>query len=85
VGDELHYAHCRLRVTEPREPCFKFNAARGFSGASKVMAQSGYCGFYLAVDTPGTLSAGESFELVPGPRRVSIAERFAAKMFKHLR
>jgi len=39
----------------------------------------------LAVDTPGTLSAGEDFELVPGPRRVSIAERFAAKMFKHLR
>lgn len=85
VGDELHFAHCRLRVTEPREPCFKFNAAMGFSGASKLMAQSGFCGFYLAVDTPGTLSAGEDCELVPGPRRVSIAERFAAKMFKHLR
>jgi MOSC domain-containing protein YiiM len=85
VGDELHFAHCRLRVTEPREPCFKFNAAMGFSGASKLMAQSGFCGFYLAVDTPGTLSAGEECEHVPGPRRVSIAERFAAKMFKHLR
>jgi MOSC domain-containing protein YiiM len=48
------------------------------------MAQSGFCGFYLAVDQPGTLQAGESFVLVPGPRRASVPERFAAKMFKHL-
>ncbi len=84
VGDELHFANCRLRVTQPREPCSKFNAAMGFNTASKRMAQSAYCGFYLAVDQPGTLQAGESFTLVPGPRRASIAERFAAKMFKHL-
>ena len=83
VGDELHFAHCRLRVTQPREPCFMFNASMGFNTASKRMAQSGYCGFYLAVDQPGTLQAGESFTLVPGPRRASIPERFAAKMFKH--
>ena len=84
VGDELHFANCRLRVTQPREPCSKFNAAMGFNTASKRMAQSAYCGFYLAVDQPGTLQAGESFTLVPGPRRASIPERFAAKMFKHL-
>jgi MOSC domain-containing protein YiiM len=84
VGDELHFANCRLRVTQPREPCSKFNAAMGFNTASKRMAQSGYCGFYLAVDQPGTLQAGESFTLVPGPRRASVPERFAAKMFKHL-
>ena len=84
VGDELHFAHCRLRVTQPREPCFKFNASMGFNTASKRMAQTGWCGFYLAVDQAGTLQAGEAFTLVPGPRRASIAERFAAKMFKHL-
>ena len=84
VGDELHFAHCRLRITQPREPCFKFNASMGFVTASKRMAQTGRCGFYLAVDQPGTLQAGEDFTLVPGPRRASIPERFAAKMFKHL-
>ena len=62
-----------------------FNAAMGFNQAVKAMAQSGFCGFYLAVDVPGTISAGESFELVPGSRQVSIRERFAAKVFKHLR
>ena len=84
VGDELHFANCRLRVTQPREPCFKFNVSMGFNTASKRMAQTGLCGFYLAVDQAGTLQAGEAFTLVPGPRRASIAERFAAKMFKHL-
>jgi len=85
VGDVLKFAHCELRVTLPREPCYKFNAAMGFSAASKLMAQNRCCGFYLAVDVPGHLSAGESFELLPGPRRLGMPEAFNAKMFKHLR
>jgi len=85
VGDVLRFAHCVLRVEQPREPCFKFNAAMGFNTAVKAMAQSGYCGFYLSVDEPGTVEAGEVFSLVPGPRRVGIPERFNAKMFKHMR
>jgi MOSC domain-containing protein YiiM len=85
VGDVLQFGNCTLRVEQPREPCFKFNAAMGFSTAVKAMAQSGWCGFYLSVDRPGTVQAGESFTLLAGPRRVSIPERFQAKMFKHLR
>jgi MOSC domain-containing protein YiiM len=85
AGDVLRFANCELRVTLPREPCYKFNASIGFAGASKLMAQSGFCGFYLAVETPGALRAGESFELIPGRRSVSIPQLFAAKMSKHLR
>ena len=85
VGDVMQFSNCTLRVEQPREPCFKFNAAMGFNTAVKAMAQSGFCGIYLSVDQPGTLQAGESFVLVPGPRRVGIPERFNARMFKHLR
>jgi MOSC domain-containing protein YiiM len=85
AGDVLKFANCALRVTQPREPCYKFNAAMGFSGASKTMAQNGCCGFYLAVLEPGHLSAGESFELLAGSRQLSVSEMFKAKMFKHLR
>ena len=85
VGDVLQFAHLTLRVTQPREPCFKFNASMGFNQASKLMAQTGSCGFYLAVDQAGTVEAGEEGILVPGPRRASIPERFKAKLFKHLR
>lgn len=85
VGDVLQFPGCALRVTAPREPCFKFNAAMGFNQAVKRMAQTGFCGFYLAVDVPGAISAGDVFTLQPGPRRLSIPERFQAKMFKHMR
>jgi MOSC domain-containing protein YiiM len=85
VGDVLRFPHCVLRVSQPREPCYKFNAAMGFNTAVKEMALSGFCGFYLSVDEPGTVQAGEPFELLRGSRRVSIPERFQARMFKHLR
>jgi MOSC domain-containing protein YiiM len=85
VGDVLRFANCLLRVTQPREPCYKFNAAMGFNTAAKVMAQTGCSGFYLAVDQPGSLRAGEEFALVAGQRQFSLAESFNAKKFKHLR
>jgi len=79
-GDRLRFADCELVVSEPRQPCFKFNAAMGFKQAVKLMRQSGYCGFYLAVSRPGRLLAGEPFELLPGPRDLSIPELFRLAM-----
>ncbi|MBC7444018.1 MAG: MOSC domain-containing protein [Polaromonas sp.] len=85
AGDVLRFPGCELRVTLPREPCYKFNAAMGFGGASRLMARTGFCGFYLAVQTPGLLRRGEPFEVIAGRRSVSIAALFAAKLAKHLR
>ena len=79
LGDRLHLPGCVLVVSEPRLPCFKFNAAMGFAAAAKLMAQSGFCGAYLAVLQPGTLQAGEVFTLEPGPREVSLRELFRAR------
>lgn len=78
VGDTLHFPECVLRVTAPREPCFKFNAVMGFAQAARAMAQAGCCGFYLAVDSPGSIEADQLFTLAHGPRRMSIANAFAA-------
>ncbi len=85
VGDVLRFKYCMLRVTQPREPCYKFNAAMGYNGAARAMALRACCGFYLAVEQPGHLGAGESFELLPGSRGLRITEAFKAKMVKHLR
>ena len=82
VGDVLRFADCELAVSEPRFPCFKFNAVMGFKHALKLMAANAWCGFYLAVRSPGSLSAGESFELIPGPREVGITELFRARAAK---
>lgn len=82
IGDVLRFADCELVVSEPRYPCFKFNAHMGFNQAAKLMVQSGYCGFYLAVRREGTIAAGQAFELIAGPREVGIVELFRARMRK---
>lgn len=85
VGDLLVFPRCVLAVTAPREPCYKFNAAMGYSHAARQMGQSGLCGFYLSVVEPGTLCAGDTAQLQAGQRRIGIPERFAAHRVKHLR
>lgn len=80
IGDLLRFPHCVLAVSEPRFPCFKFEAVMGFAQAAKLMVQSGYCGFYLSVRESGSIAAGERYELVPGPREVGVRELFQARM-----
>jgi MOSC domain-containing protein YiiM len=84
IGDILRFEQVTLRVTQPREPCSKFNAVMGYAQAAKDMVQSSRSGFYLAVDVAGLLRAGESFELLPGPRATSIAQALGYKARKHL-
>ncbi len=79
IGDVLRFPDCELAVSEPRFPCFKFNAAMGFEQAAGLMQANAWCGFYLAVRVAGTLRAGDAFELVPGPREVGITELFRAR------
>jgi len=73
VGDQLLIGELEFSVVKLREPCFKFNAALGYKGASKAMLQSGFSGWYLRVLKTGSLSAGASITLIPGPRNISIA------------
>ena len=79
IGDVLRFPNCALAVSGPRFPCFKFNAAMGFAHAAKLMVQSAWCGWYFSVREPGTIAAGASFAIVPGPREVGIIELFRAR------
>ena len=85
IGDCLKLGDVVLRVTQPREPCGKFNAVMGYALAAKDMVQSGRCGFYLAVDQPGVVQAGVSFDVIPGPRSISVTQALQHKAWKHLR
>jgi MOSC domain-containing protein YiiM len=79
IGDFLRLPHCTLAVSEPRMPCFKFNAAMGFNQAAKLMLQSGYCGAYLTVIETGQVAAGDVATLVPGPRELNLRDLFIAR------
>ncbi|MBA4262631.1 MAG: MOSC domain-containing protein [Comamonadaceae bacterium] len=85
IGDELHFPGCVLRVTAPREPCFKLNAVMGLNTAGRLMMERLCPGFYLAVAQPGRIDAGQPFTLVPGTRGLRVSEAFAAKRLKHQR
>ncbi len=75
VGDKLLIGDLEFVVVKLREPCFKFNAAVGYKGASKAMLQSGFSGWYLRVLKTGTLAAGAKITVIPGVRDISIAQQ----------
>jgi MOSC domain-containing protein YiiM len=82
VGDELRFDDCVLRITQPRQPCFKFAAVMNDRLAGKKMAQTGFSGFYLSVVETGTIAAGETFGLLPGAREVAISTLGALSKLK---
>jgi MOSC domain-containing protein YiiM len=80
VGDTLQIGDLEFIVTKLREPCFKFNAKMRYKGAAKAMLQSGHCGWYMRVITPGTLNAGSKINHLPGKQETSIADQVRAIM-----
>lgn len=74
IRDRLRIGTVLLEVSEPRQPCYKFNAKMGFSHAAKMMVQAGNSGFYLRVVETGELQAGDEVILIPGPRETSLAQ-----------
>lgn len=85
IGDRLDFGDLVLRVTQPREPCGKFNAVMGYAQAAKDMVQSGRCGFYLAVEKPGFFQAGATCQVLTGSRSTRVTEALQHKAWKHLR
>lgn len=82
VGDEFLFPDCTLRVTQPRGPCYKLSAFMNDPTAVRTMVQSGLSGFYLAVEAPGSLTAGQEFTVRTGPREVPLMDLFKAKRAK---
>ncbi|NUZ04307.1 MOSC domain-containing protein [Piscinibacter koreensis] len=80
IGDVLRFPDCALAVSEPGMPSPGLNEALGFPHAAKLMASSGWCGFFLSVRVPGSIGPGQRFELEPGPRDVGILELFRERM-----
>ena len=81
-GDLLRFPDCTLVISVPRLPDVRFNETLGFAHAAKMVAQSRWCGFWLAVRVPGTVEAGQAFELLPGPRATGVVELFRARTSK---
>ena len=81
-GDLLRFPDCTLVVSVPRLPDPRFNDTLGFVHAAKMVAQSRWCGFWLSVRVPGSIAAGQAFELVAGPRATGVVELFRVRTAK---
>ena len=80
LGDALRFPACELVVTAPRLPDARFNETLGFPKAAKMVAESRWCGFWLAVRVPGRIAAGDRFEVVPGGRATGLVEMFRERL-----
>jgi MOSC domain-containing protein YiiM len=84
VGDTLQIGDLEFIVTKLREPCYKFNAKMRYKGAAKAMLQSGHCGWYMRVITPGTLTAGSQINHLQGKQETAIADQVRAIMKREM-
>ena len=75
IGDRLRIGTVELRVTEPRMPCYKLGIRFGREDVLKRMLESGYSGFYFAVEREGVLGAGDPIEvLARDPGGITVAD-----------
>lgn len=58
IGDRFQINDVVLEVSQPRQPCWKLARRWGVKTLPKRVVQSGRCGWYLRVITPGQIKAG---------------------------
>lgn len=63
-GDRFRIGQAVVRIAAPRRPCYKLGLAHGIRGLAVDVQATGRTGFYLAVEEPGFIEAGDSVELV---------------------
>jgi MOSC domain-containing protein YiiM len=64
IGDVFQVGTTRLRVTQPRVPCYKLNLKFGRDDMVKRFGQRGDTGFYVAVEQEGEVGAGDTLTLL---------------------
>jgi MOSC domain-containing protein YiiM len=67
VGDTWTIGTARLRVTQPRFPCFKLGIRMGDAGFVDVFAAARRFGTYFAIEVAGAVAAGDRAELHSHP------------------
>jgi MOSC domain-containing protein YiiM len=79
IGDRYALGECVLRVTQPREPCFKLGLRFGDQEILEKFVAHSRPGTYFAVEKTGKVRTGDRLELRSShPVKVSVKELFDA-------
>lgn len=77
IGDHYALGEALLEVSEPRQPCVKFNLRMDRSNASKIFVKHERSGVYFRVLKEGAVSAGDEFKLIKrDPHSLSVKRIF---------
>ncbi len=63
IGDVFAIGNALVRVTQPRQPCFKLEFRFGNSHIMKQFIESGFPGIYLHILEPGEVTTGDKMIL----------------------
>jgi MOSC domain-containing protein YiiM len=63
IGDIFYLGDCRVRVTQPRQPCFKLGLRFGSQTIVKAFSQAPFPGLYVSVIEEGAVKIGDNFSL----------------------
>jgi MOSC domain-containing protein YiiM len=75
MGSTYQVGETRVRITTPREPCFKLGIRFGDQGIVQEFIRRGCPGSYVSVLQPGWIRPGDKLELLESPEDgLSIAE-----------
>ncbi|WP_462380062.1 MOSC domain-containing protein [Pseudomonas sp. Marseille-QA0892] len=74
IGDRFRWGDAVLEVSQPRSPCYRLGYRWGDMHLAQHAQDSGRCGWYYRVITPGFVGLDSSFErLSRDPARLSVA------------
>ncbi|MDP1661747.1 MAG: MOSC domain-containing protein, partial [Phycisphaerales bacterium] len=76
IGDVFAVDDVLLRVTQPRQPCFKLGLRFADNTLGKIMLQTGRTGWYARVMKPGTLQTGATIARSDHPNPAWTVARF---------
>ena len=75
VGDVFRIGEAMVQVSQPRMPCTKLAGKNESKMLPKLIADTGYTGFYMRVLSEGLVTADDGLTLVRAhPERITIAE-----------
>jgi MOSC domain-containing protein YiiM len=69
IGDRLQVGSAVIMVRQPRLPCYKLAAKFQHDDMIERFLDSGRSGFYFSVEQEGTVTAGDSIELLSHDER----------------
>lgn len=75
IGDVFRVGEAVVEVSQPRQPCYKLAVHYDMPEMTAWFQQTGFTGYYLRCLLPGSIAAGDVFNLIePSLHAVTVAE-----------